>query len=252
MTGKHSFHHLPLRKLGFDHVPAVPVDLPGMADTLVRLGVKTKQYEQALQGLSRTYAIRGTTARAYTFLYGNETPDAKRAAARERLRGFLRRNPPEIHADLAAEKLGEFDEELPRHDLTTVSLDDPRQWSMSWTTLPDVYSIGLPQLDESAATVDVAQPEAATEGFFPTIARYGRSYNLFLPQKVAGADAGTWRDLFGAAWTPALDAAAEAGRLYVIDLRIYETLEAQQVAGAPRFTPSTVTVLAQDAVTKAP
>ena len=64
-------------------------------------------------------------------------------------------------------------------------------------------------------------------------------------------DAGTWRDLFGAAWTPALDAAAEAGRRYVIDLRIYETLEAQQVAGAPRFTPSTVTVLAQDAVTKA-
>jgi hypothetical protein len=56
-----------------------------MADTLVRLGIKVKQYEQALQGLSRTYTIRGTTARAYTFLYGNQGPDAKRAAARERL-----------------------------------------------------------------------------------------------------------------------------------------------------------------------
>jgi hypothetical protein len=65
MPGKHSFHHLPLRKLGFEYVPAVPVDIPGMADTLVRLGIKTKQYEQALQGLSRTYKIRGTTARAY-------------------------------------------------------------------------------------------------------------------------------------------------------------------------------------------
>jgi hypothetical protein len=251
MPGKHSLHHLPLRKLGFENVPAVPVDLPGMADTLVRLGIKVKQYEQALQGLSRTYTIRGTTARAYTFMYGDEAPDAKRARSRERLHNLLRRNPAEIHADLAAEKLGELDDELPRHDLTTVSLDEPRQWSMSWTTLPDVYSLGLPQLEEWAATVDVTQPDKATEAFFPAIARYGRSYNLFLPQKVRGADAGPWRELFGAAWTPALDAAAEAGLLYVIDLRIYEPLKAHTVAGALRFTPSTVTVLVQDAATKA-
>ena len=62
---------------------------------------------------------------------------------------------------------------------------------------------------------------------------------------------GTWRALFGAAWTPALDAAANAGLLYVIDLRIYETLQPQTVAGIPRFTPSTVTVLVQDPATKA-
>ena len=119
-----------------------------MADTLVRLGVKTRQPEQALQGLSRTYAIRGTTARAYTFLYGNERPTPsgpRRGSACEGSCAVTRRK---SSADLAAEKLGEFDEELPRHDLTTVSLDDPRQWSMSWTTLPDVYSIGLPQLDK--------------------------------------------------------------------------------------------------------
>jgi hypothetical protein len=251
MTGKHSLHHLPLRKLGFDNVPAVPVDLPGMGDTLVRLGVKVKQYQQALQGLGRTYTIGGTTERAYTFLYGNQQPDAKRAAARERLHSFLRRNPLEIHAGLAAEKLDELDQELPVSDLTTVSLDDPRQWSMSWTTLPDVYSLGQPRLDEFAATVDVTQPDRATEAFFPTIARYGRSYNLLLTRKVRSADTDQWRPLFGAAWTPELDGAAAAGLLYVIDLRIYETMKAQQIAGAPRFTPGTVTVLVQDAVTKA-
>ncbi len=222
-----------------------------MADTLVRLGVKTKQYEQALQGLSRTYTIRGTTARAYTFLYGDETPDAQRARGRERLHSLLRRNLSEIHASLAAEKLDERDDDLPGHDLTTVSLDNPRQWSMSWTTLPDVYSVGLPQLDEWATTVDVAEPDQATEAFFPAIARHGRSYNLILPTKVQGAGVGPWQNLFGAAWTPVLDAAAQAGLLYVIDLRIYETLQAQQVAGAPRFTPSTVTVLVQDPATKA-
>jgi hypothetical protein len=58
MPEKHSFHHLPLCKLGFEYVPAVPLDIPGMADALVRLGIKTKQYEQALQGLSRAYTIR--------------------------------------------------------------------------------------------------------------------------------------------------------------------------------------------------
>ncbi len=58
MPENHSFHHLPLRKLGFQRVPAVPLDIPGMADTLVRLGIKTKQYERALPCLSQTYTIR--------------------------------------------------------------------------------------------------------------------------------------------------------------------------------------------------
>ena len=98
--------------------------------------------------------------------------------------------------------------------------------------------------------MDVTQPDKATEAFFPTIARDGRSYNLILPKKVQSPDVGTWRGLFGDGWTPALDAAAKAGLLYVIDLRIYETLQPQKVAGFPRFTPSTVTVLVQDAATK--
>jgi hypothetical protein len=136
-------------------------------------------------------------------------------------------------------------------DLTTLSLDDPKQWSIGWTTFPDVGTLGLPHLNEWAATVDVTQPDKATEAFFPTIARYGRSYNLILPKKAQSPDVGTWRDLFGSAWTLALDAAAKADLLYVIDLRIYETLQLQKVAGFPRFTPSTITVLVQDAATKA-
>ena len=136
-------------------------------------------------------------------------------------------------------------------DLTALALDDPKQWSMGWTTMPEVFTSALPQLDEWAATVDVTQPEKATEAFFPTIARYGTAFNLILPKKVRDLEVETWRTLFGADWTPALDAAAKAGLLYVIDLRIYETLQAQQVGGFPRFTPSTVTVLVQDAATKA-
>ena len=136
-------------------------------------------------------------------------------------------------------------------DLTALALDDPKQWSMSWTTLPEVFTSALSQLDEWAATVDVTQPDKATEAFFPMIARYGLAFNLILPKKVRDLEVGTWRTLFGSAWTPALDAAAKAGLLYVIDFRIYETLQPQKVAGIPRFTPSTVTVLVQDPTTKA-
>src|SRR5690242_19448315 len=123
------FQQLPMRKMGFKYVPAFPVDIPGMVDTLLKLGIKTKQYEQAIQGLSKTFTIGGSTACAYNFLYGDEEADAKRGTARERLRDFLRRNPLAIHHSEAAEKIEEQDEELAQdHDLTTLSLDDPKQW----------------------------------------------------------------------------------------------------------------------------
>jgi hypothetical protein len=148
-----------------------------MLDTLVKLGIRVKQREQALQGLSKTFTIGGSTARAHDFLFGGETPGALQATVHEHLRGLLTRNPLGIHPDLVG-KLKEQDEE-PVHyaadgrgDLTALSLDDPKQWSISWTTIPDVYTLGLPHLDEWAATVDVTQPEKATEAFFPTIARY--------------------------------------------------------------------------------
>jgi hypothetical protein len=248
---------LHLRDLGLHNVPAVPVDIAGIVDTLVKLGVREKQCELAYQGLSRTFTIGGTTARAHAFLFGAEAADAQRAAARESLRAFLSSNPLEIPPGALAERLEEQDEQLAHatngggDQLTRLSLEDPRQFSMSWTTFPDVYSAGRPHLDDWAATVDVTQPDKATEAFFPTIAREGLAYNLLVLQKVQSADVGTWRDLFGAAWTPALDAAANAGFLYVIDLRIYETLQPQEVGGFPRFTPSTVVVLVQDAATKA-
>jgi len=251
---------LPRRELGLRYTPALPVDAVGMVDTLVRLGVKVQQRKQALQGLSRTFTIGRSTARAYNFLYGDEAIEAKAAASYERLRGvlrnFLSQSPLEILPRLL-QKLRQQDNELvdgaevSSDGLTALSLDDPKQWSMGWTTFPDVYTLGLPHLDEWAGTVDVTQPDKATEAFFPTIARYGLSYNLILPKKVQTNDVGMWRDLFGAEWTPALDAAARAGLLYVIDLRIYEPLQPQLVAGIPRFTPSTVTVLAQNATTKA-
>jgi Lipoxygenase len=247
---------LPLRELGLKDVPAMPVDVRGMADTVSRLVIRVKQREQALHGLSKVFTIGGSTARAYNFLYGSGAGDKKAAAAREASQAFLARDPSEIVSGLvrqlkqpqdalALAAVGGGDE------LTKLALDDPKQWSIGWTTFPDVYTLGLPHLEEWAASVDVAQPDKATAAFFPTIARNATTFNQILLRRVPSSDVGTWRPLFGTAWTAALDAAANAGLLYVIDLRIYETLQPQTVAGIPRFTPSTVTVLVQDPATKA-
>src|SRR5262245_18554838 len=111
---------LPLRRLGFKNVPAVPVDIPGMMDMLVKLGVKLKVYDQALRGLANTYTIRGSTARAYTFLYGGEEAAATRGAAQEHLHGFLRRNPSEFGQSQVAEKLEEQHTDYAQHHLTTL------------------------------------------------------------------------------------------------------------------------------------
>ena len=45
---------LPLRELGLEYVPAVPVDVISMLDILRRLSIKLEQRTQALQGLGRT------------------------------------------------------------------------------------------------------------------------------------------------------------------------------------------------------
>jgi hypothetical protein len=245
---------LPLGELGFTYVPAIPVDAAGLGDTLLKLVDRLKQREQPLQGLSRTFTIGGSTARAYNFLFGTEGAHHKQASAQKDLASSVSRDPSEITRVLVGMLKQPPDDQatggVPDEDLTRMALDDPKQWSISWTTLPEVYTSALPHLDEWAATVDVTQADKATEAFFSTIARYGLSYNLLLTEKVQSSEVGTWRTLFDAEWTPALDAAAKAGLLYVIDFRIYETLHPHTVAGVPRFTPSTVTVLVQNPATK--
>lgn len=143
---------LPLRELGLKDVPAMPVDVRGMADTVSRLVIRVKQREQALHGLSKVFTIGGSTARAYNFLYGSGAGDKKAAAAREASQAFLARDPSEIVSGLvrqlkqpqdalALAAVGGGDE------LTKLALDDPKQWSIGWTTFPDVYAVGLPHLE---------------------------------------------------------------------------------------------------------
>src|SRR5262245_37095806 len=155
---------LPLRQHGLTHVPAVPLDILGMVDTLLRLDGKLKQREQALQGLSKTFTIGDATAPAYSFLFGREPVGADAAAVLIQLRAILERNPLGLLSSLVDRLKGQ-EKELARaaatddHALTTRFLEDPKQWSIGWTTLPDAHSLGQPYLDAWAATFDVTQPD---------------------------------------------------------------------------------------------
>ena len=88
-------HHLPLWLLGLKDIPAVPIQLEAMADTLLKLGIRTEQTMQAKQGLTNTYTIGGVTATGYEFVFGR-TPGFQEQveAAREDVREVLRPNPP--------------------------------------------------------------------------------------------------------------------------------------------------------------
>jgi len=249
---------LPLRLLGLKNLPAVPVDIKGMIETLAKLDIRSKEALQATQSLTKIFTIGEDTAPAHAFLYGGEPIGGKATQARERMKKLLGGNPLTLLQSLV-ERLREESHELfddllgddtdESVDLTKLSLDDPEQWTMSWTTLPDVVGDGEPYREQWVASVDVRKQQVATAEFWPTIAQFGLAYNLILPKKISNDTLAEVRELFPGR-VDSLEKAATQGLLYAIDLRIYEALEPQQVDGSTRFTPGTYTVLVQDPVTK--
>jgi hypothetical protein len=233
---------LPTRE-AYPNLPAIPVDEEGMADTLAKLAVRETQLLQAQQGLTRKFTIDGATRPAYEWLYGAAAPGP--SAEHQALQESLEANPNGATAELQAG----LDDQDPA-PVTGVTgephtLEAPEQFSISWTTFPDVYSDALPKLPEYSASLTDA--DSATEQLWPTIAENGFGFNLILPERVGSDRARKLRREFGSAWTRQVRSALAAGNLYVIDLGLFESLgEPQTVNGAPRFTPATVTLLARD------
>jgi Lipoxygenase len=243
--------HLPLRFL-FKNLPAFPVDIEGMIDTLARLAIRGAQTLQAKQALTETFTINGVTDVAYAFLFGG-TKSSAAAEALAALSQLLRDNPARVLSALFEKPLHEG-VEAPGTSTSAetpdqVSLDDPKQFSMSWTTFPPVYQAGLPFLP--AWTSSLTDADSATAQFWPMIAEHGFAYNLLIVEKVTGSKIDLLRAKFGSSWTAELDATAAAGNLYFIDMSRFEAFKPQFVAGAFRFTPATVTLLSQNPETKA-
>ncbi|HEV7671180.1 MAG TPA: lipoxygenase family protein [Thermoanaerobaculia bacterium] len=274
----HSFHQLPLRLLGLKHIPAIPVTLDGLLGSLVRLGIRAEEVKQAAHGLNNVYTIGGTTLPAFPLLFGTSSsgdappvqadggvaaqvaPTGDRvdraAQARQELATLLADRPGEL-LRVMLEKIGdEIDAKLEEEQAksqagggpTELPLEEPQQFSISWTTFPDVYGAAAPLLEPFAATL--TDPDAATRAFWPTIAGYGLAYNLLLPKKIGEGDRDALKSLMGDGWTAEAHELQEAGRLYAIDLTIFERFDVPTVDGFSRFTPSTITLLRQDPKTK--
>jgi hypothetical protein len=252
-------HEIPLHRLGLENIPAVPFKLHGLVRTLISLGKRNAQTQQPAYGLKNVYEIGGHVRPAHAFLWGDQGGDDESSEHRGDLSGPARAKLVEMLGKsrtsvgkLLLDKLKDEAEELVEKaepgELTQLSLEHPEQFAMSWTTFPNVDRESAPLLPGFASTLDDA--EVASREFWPTIARYGLPYNLLLPEKVGDERAAGLRTLFGEGWSAEIAAAQAAGRLFVIDLGIFETVAPHKVAGGERFCPATVTLLRQDAATK--
>lgn len=222
---------LPLRKWGFVHCPGIPYwadaagdpDLVQIENTVALLGQRAEQGMPAYCGLDTPYTIGGQTLPAYTFLYGAPLPKECGAADAEA-------DPPTAPTELA--------------------LDDPSQFTLSWTTYQDVDKDSQDLVGPLSDTL--TDKKKAEESFWLAIAYFGLPLNLLVVEKV---DSDRFDDLtkeFGDAWADeeVRDLQA-AGLLYAIDTSILESLEAFHAPdGSVRFAPATLTLLKQDPKSK--
>src|SRR5262249_19604368 len=101
-------HRLNLSWLGLSNatsVPAIPIALSQLPGTILRLGKRNAQVQQAVDGLSTAWTIGITTANAYTFMGMGYSSQSDRD----------------------------------RDPRTRLPLATPEQFSMGWTTLGGIY-----------------------------------------------------------------------------------------------------------------
>jgi hypothetical protein len=223
---------LPLREWGFTNCPAIPYWADEYGDpsfehvvaTLINLNGRADDAEPTgYHGLSTVYTIDGQKNVAYEFLYDEPLPPGP------------------------AKNPGQETSPAPNE----LTLDDPAEFTLPWTTYQDVYKDSLDLAPHFAATL--TDHDTATQSFWPTIASFGLPYNLLVLAKVDAAKARVLEAEFGAAWsTEDMGALQAAGLLYEIDMGILASLEPiTALDKTVRFTPGTVTVLKQDPTSKA-
>jgi hypothetical protein len=93
-------------------------------------------------------------------------------------------------------------------------------------------------------------PAFPVEGMLDTLARLAIRYEQTMQAKQGLTETFTINGVTDVAYA-FLDALSAAGNLYVINMSRFEALKPQVVGGACRFSPATVTLLSQNAETKA-
>ncbi len=256
-----SIEKLPLEQYEFHNLPAVPISLKDLPETLLKLEQRSFATNQAKSGLSNCYDIKGNHANGYSYLYSEERKAEKTQRNRNLRNEVQGLNVPKVSelffTRTLSNRLGKngYDDDMPVGSaINQLSLDAPEQFSISWTTYYNIYNGSQGYLANWAGTLSDAG--VATNEFWPTIARYGMAYNLLIVQKLgasktAAAQPENIKAKFAAVWEPEWDQLMADGLLYLIDMSIFETLSPQKVRGADRFTPATITLLIQDKTSKA-
>lgn len=279
-------HKLPLDKwYGLKYIPAVPYDLYELPTTLLKLNGRAKETIQTKTGCSTEMTIGGQLDTAYNFMYSN-TVEEEHADARKSLHNDLSIITGSINNKIslvdhvpmirplnllryesnikkALENTAihhkEKEEEAVsylhgnKRPLTQFKLDQARDYAMSWTTVGNLHQENVRKYADKWATT-LEDVDAATQSFWPMIAEYGLAYNLLVIQKCK-------EDFYKKVHSElieldknaatALAAVFATNNLYAIDMRLFDGLQPQKASGLERFTPSTLTFLQQDPVTKA-
>jgi hypothetical protein len=242
--------HLPLQDIGLNHIPAVPylLTFSEPLGTVLRLGLRSLETRPAKDGLSIPYTIGNRTATAFEFLYGSAPSNPLQGAGGE-IERILAGG---LCSLIQRMKTGRTVGVIPASgelEIPSLPLEQPEQFAISWTTFANVYQNALPQVSTWASSL--TSPSAAAEQFWPTIANFGLAYNLIVLKHVTAGQAAELKPLFGNVWSDAgIDAIQETGRLYAIDMSIFESFSPATVDNLIRFTPGTVTLLEQNAATK--
>lgn len=231
---------LPLNLLGMKDIPGVPFSIKDSLEATLNLLIRSKQTDQALNGLQNTYKIGKHHANGLAYLYGIDKSEDKdnsnnllkeNETAKDTLKAELENAENKDYQDekRLLDRLSEgspLKTRLLPPSLTQLSLTEPKQYAMGWTVFADVYKNAQPLLPRFAQSLAITPDgvAAATQGFWPMIAKYGLAFNLLLPKKISATE-------------------------YEIDLTIFKSLEAYQEENSDfyRFTPAVMIHLRQDA-----
>ena len=241
-----TIQNIPLRFLGLKYVPGIPIRLRrGMLDTFTKLKARVKEITVAEQKLSSSYTINGITAKGFEFLFGKTLERNKDNVLSPTIES-LERNPTKIKTNIFNLFIGEENSLAPLADLsslTSLSLENPEQWTISITHHNQIYEKLEPHFPRWIASLKNA--DEASKQFWPTIAN-GFSYNLLVLKKIGATDLENLKLQFSSVWLDEWEILVESGVLYCIDMSIFSTVKTSEVDGFPRFTPSTITLLQQD------
>ncbi len=245
-------HRFPLR--GLDHIPGVPVQLLNTIETLFKLSSRSKVVAFAKHGYTERYTIHDTEATAYHFMYGKENIHYSQMSANQLKWSLKKTGAIMLFSREQALTAALESKRMERAKTKKLSpqeyyLEDPKQFSISWTHHFDLHKKGQKYVDTWAKTL--SDVTIANQEFWPTIANYGLAYNLLIVEKITENTLSDLKERMGDELPERYKELVDKGLLYGIDMDMFKILEPQKVDGVDRFTPATYTLLEQDPKTKA-